>query len=335
MRFLSLLPCLALVLTNFTPAFAEDNTQYIYARDERTQLVITQGGEDNPSAELRTYGSYEAGENSLNYTDLKAGTGDTWSAEIEQEGKPTASITVTGKFGAEKISVKVRNLTYENKKDVKANGTYELFSPEELLEMTRACSKAADKALNDVYAKTKVEVGDNDFPALRKHQREWLEHRDYTSEAQAMGEEKETSLAYWQSFTDMAVERCDFLQYFSGKNAAEGRSGTYTDGYGGYLELEETDAGLVFKFSVVRGPTFHNGEITEVAKIKAGSAVFKSKPDPDQDEAEIKFTFPSAHQVQVDGKNTSYYHGARAYFDGLYFKTGDLEKPIDRATDDQ
>lgn len=330
MKLPSLLSCLTLLLSCIQNGHAESNPQKIYARDERTQLVITEGEEGNKVAELRTYGSYEAGEYSLNYGDLIKGKSGSWSAQIEQEGRPAANLNVTGKIGADKISVKTRNLAYGNNKDLGANGTYELITPGEQLEMARNCSKAADKALNEVYAKTKSEVGEDGFPALRKHQREWLEHREYMSEAQARGEEKETSLAYWQSFTDMTVERCNFLQYFSGKNATEGRTGVYTDGYGGHLELEETDAGLVFHMSVVRGPTYHVGEITEVAKIKAGSAVFKHKPEPEQEAAEITFTFPSGHQVQVDGKNTSYYHGARAYFDGLYFKKGDLEKPIER-----
>jgi hypothetical protein len=33
--------------------------------------------------------------------------------------------------------------------------------------------------------------------------------------------------------------------------------------------------------------------------------------------------------VKLEGKNTEYYHGTRAYFVGTYFKVAKLDKPVD------
>lgn len=53
------------------------------------------------------------------------------------------------------------------------------------------------------------------------------------------------------------------------------------------------------------------------------------EPGEDREPCELTFTFSKGHIVKIEGKNTEYYHGARAYFTGTYFKIGKLEKPID------
>jgi hypothetical protein len=81
----------------------------------------------------------------------------------------------------------------------------------------------------------------------------------------------------------------------------------------------------------VRGPTLHTGGLTGVAARKGQVAIYKEEVEPadDRKPCELTFAFSDGHIVKVTGKNTGYYHGARAYLDGTYFKVAKLEKPID------
>ena len=77
------------------------------------------------------------------------------------------------------------------------------------------------------------------------------------------------------------------------------------------IELSPSgDGGSSFEFRVYGG-------------VREGRVVYHGLP------TELTFTVVDAHRVRIDGKNTSAHHGARAYFDGMYLKTGTLKKPVE------
>jgi hypothetical protein len=80
---------------------------------------------------------------------------------------------------------------------------------------------------------------------------------------------------------------------------------------------------LRFEISVVRGPTAHTGSLSGVAKFtEPDLAVFVDSNEEAFDEgqpATLRFRFQD-HELIVEAEHTSYYHGARAYFDGTYYR---------------
>ena len=138
---------------------------------------------------------------------------------------------------------------------------------------------------------------------------------------------------YWESAWEMTESRLGFLDAYAGEGVTPGIAGVYIDGYGGIVQLEDL-GGNKFKFriEVVRGPTFHLGEITRTVQIKSGFGKFVDDDDEavfDGKRCIIDFDF-DANKLEIKGKDTHFYHGARAYFDGTYFKTRDEPNIIDR-----
>lgn len=213
------------------------------------------------------------------------------------------------------------------------------FSAEEeaaKLEQARQRFAAADADLNKTFQEVRGKLRGNALNDLRDRQREWLKHRDYMASDQPRqngftGGDFKQSPDYWEAMADLTKERAEFLRAAFNPALAKGITGVYQDSFGGALQLEQTAQGVVFSVNVVRGPTTHTGGLTGVAALKGSVAVYKEKLEPGEDRkpCELTFAFSDGHIVKVAGKNTEYYHGARAYFDGTYFKVAKLEKPID------
>ena len=201
---------------------------------------------------------------------------------------------------------------------------------------------AADADLNKTFQDVRSMFSENARNDLRDRQREWLKHRDYIASDQPRqngfeGTDVKQSPDYWEAMADLTKERAEFLRAAFNPALPKGIAGVYQDSYGGALQLEETAQGLVFSVNVVRGPTTHTGGLSGVATLKGRVATYKEKVERAEDRkpCELTFAFSDGHIVKVTGKNTGYYHGARDYFDGTYFKVARLEKPIDlNAVDD-
>jgi uncharacterized protein YecT (DUF1311 family) len=201
---------------------------------------------------------------------------------------------------------------------------------------------AADADLNKTFQEVRSKLPDTARNDLRDRQREWLKHRDYIASGQPRqngfeGTDFKQSPDYWEAMADLTKERAEFLRAAFNPALPKGITGVYQDSYGGALQLEETAQGLVFSINVVRGPTVHTGGLGGVATLKGRVATYKEKVEPadDRKPCELTFAFSDGHIAKVTGKNTGYYHGARAYFDGIYLKVAKLEKPIDlNAVDD-
>jgi len=201
----------------------------------------------------------------------------------------------------------------------------------------------ADADLNKTFQKLRKNLPEDDFKELRDNQRKWIEYRDYMSADQPRqngfrGEDPKQSADYWESMASLTKSRIEFLEAAFDEGLPKGISGSYEDSFGGSLNLEERADGVVFQIEVVRGPTSHTGGLAGLASLKGDAAYYKEKVEAgdDREPCELSFSFSKGHIVRIDGKNTDYYHGARAYFVGIYYKVGKLEESIDlNATPDK
>ncbi|MCP5549491.1 MAG: DUF1311 domain-containing protein [Akkermansiaceae bacterium] len=209
---------------------------------------------------------------------------------------------------------------------------------EPTLEEARAEFETADADLNRAYREVKTLLPDWLFDDLRAEQKEWLAGRDERALSDAVfnggrqneGREKE-SPDYWRSLTWNTRTRTQMIRGWQAKGpdgAAEiPWSGLWTDGDGGWLMIEETgDPRKVrFRISVVRGPTAHLGAISGEARRNAEAGFFTDEGDPeyhgDDDPTETWLFFEKEYgppRLEIRGIHTQPYHGARAYFDGVY-----------------
>jgi uncharacterized protein YecT (DUF1311 family) len=207
---------------------------------------------------------------------------------------------------------------------------------EPAFEKTRKRLEVADVSLNKAYKSLCSELDKEKLAELRKQQRAWLEYRDFRSESMLRfngikADNPKTTVVYWETMADLTEERTEFLHIYTGKNAPKEITGEYGDCYSGDLQLEETKNGIVFSIVVVRGASAHTGEISEIARYEGDKAFYKEQhvePNENRAPCELTFTFIDKHIVKIEGKNTEYYHGFGAYFDGLYFKIAKLKEPI-------
>lgn len=171
------------------------------------------------------------------------------------------------------------------------------------------------------------------FELLLSEQADWYAERDYSARFTASlisgGGFNEDE--FWWQLRDLTVARTGWLEawlYSYGPGAGElsDWAGRWIDGEGGILIISEDAPGqLSFSIEVVRGPTFHLGTLDGKMQAADGSAEFRIRPGPDWDETVLNFERDGA-ALRVTGHNTSYWHGARAYFDGLYLRSPPQEE---------
>jgi uncharacterized protein YecT (DUF1311 family) len=204
------------------------------------------------------------------------------------------------------------------------------------LQKAKGRFATADAELNKTFGTLRKTLPADEFKDLREGQRKWLEHRDYMSADQPRqngfhGDDPKKNADYWIAMAELTESRTQFLRAANDLSLPRGITGSYDDSAGGLLNLEERKDGVAFQINVVRGPTSHTGGLSGLATLTGETASYKEVVEPGEDRApcELTFTFAKGHVVKVDGKNTEYYHGMRAYFVGTYFKIGKLDKPID------
>lgn len=181
----------------------------------------------------------------------------------------------------------------------------------------------ADALLNTQYARLlKTEPADS-IADLRQKQRDWIASRDYYCQDQPRQNDEgdvpfEQAVSYWEAMTDQTRTRIAFLKAWANdKNLKSDWTGDYDDFFGGHLKIWKTKDGIRFELDVVRGPTRHTGEIEDTAKSDGDTAVFRSSDTPP---AVIALKRGPLSRIVVTEENTDSYHGARAYFQGLYLK---------------
>jgi len=197
----------------------------------------------------------------------------------------------------------------------------------------KALFEKADKALNEAWAAAKKALPETEFNKLKEGQRGWVEYRDYLARspmymgADAQGELALDSPEYLEAAAGLAEDRTVWLKGLVREwGAEEGLTGVWTDSHGGRIEIVEQEGKLHFILECVRGPTSHVGGLAGVAVWNDHIGWFSDKGRPDKgDDAETNLSFILRdRRLEVIGAKTGFYHGARAYFDGEYVKTGVL-----------
>lgn len=206
-----------------------------------------------------------------------------------------------------------------------------LFAQELSLDEAKADFTAADKTLNAIYAKAKADLPEHLFAELQQDQRDWISYRDHRSEQAAAfdggaaeGAEK-TTAEYWSSMAGITAERVEIIAgWMKWDGFAHEWEGIWSDGQGGRLAiLQNEDGRFAFALDVVRGPTYHLGNIGGSAEWNGITARFTT-PSLDE-EGETWLTFlKRGIKLEVIGENTSSFHGVRAYFDGVYVRISEL-----------
>lgn len=199
-----------------------------------------------------------------------------------------------------------------------------------LVEAKAAFAKA-DRALNEAWAAIKKALPEKIFTEMKAQQRGWIELRDRvaleSSPNPKDAAEAKRSAAYWQRAASLTETRAQWLRRLA-DNEDDPHTGLWTDGNGGTLEIvERTETQkLFFVFHVVRGRGLHIGVIAGAAHWNSPLGWFsdKGREADKAEETNIVFVEKERH-LEVAGANTSYYHGAHAYFDGAYYKIGPLE----------
>jgi uncharacterized protein YecT (DUF1311 family) len=221
-------------------------------------------------------------------------------------------------------------------------------APEEkapTLAEAKAAFAKADRALNQAWSVAKAAVSGRALTDLTGSQRDWLEFRDYQAgyESEQAGEKDRKRSAVWHTTAAALTDsRAEWLRgrAETAKAAPETLTGTWIDSYGGTMRLvhqpppasaessgDAAPARLLFDVEVVRGPTYHTGGVAGIATWNQRIGWWSDKGvDPEKtDESNLAFVDREGC-LEVIGANTSSYHGARAYFDGIYCKVGPLDK---------
>ena len=214
---------------------------------------------------------------------------------------------------------------------------------EPTLAEAKAAFAKADQALNQAWNEIKGVYSGRALNELTASQREWVEFRDERAkrESQQAGEKAAKRSTSWHTTAAYLTEsRAEWLfgRARAPKDEAKTLTGKWIDSYGGTMELVHQltaategsgspSGRLLFLIEVVRGPTYHLGGVAGVASWneRVGWWSDKAKDPEKTDESNLVFVERDGC-IEVIGANTSHYHGARAYFDGIYCKVGALDE---------
>ena len=199
----------------------------------------------------------------------------------------------------------------------------------------------ADRELNQAWSVAKAAVAGSTLAELTQSQRDWLEFRNESAqrESEQAGEKDPKRSATWHSIAAaLSVSRAEWLRgrALAAKEPLDTLTGRWVDSFGGLMRIvhqpgatnEWGDVGvgrLLFDIEVVRGPTYHTGSVAGVATWNVRIGWWSNKGDPEKTEESNLAFIDRDSCVEVIGANTMGYHGARAYFDGIYCKAGPLD----------
>lgn len=215
------------------------------------------------------------------------------------------------------------------------------------LAEAKAAFAKADRALNQAWSAAKAVVSGRALTELTGSQRDWVEFRDYQAgweSEQARQKDRKQSPVWHTTAAQLSESRAEWLRgrAEAAKAPPETLTGVWIDSFGGTMRVVHQEppasaessgpaapARLLFDIEVVRGPTYHTGGVTGVATWNQRIGWWSDKGvDPEKTE-ESNLAFADRDGcVEVIGANTSHYHGARAYFDGIYCKVGPLDDQV-------
>lgn len=200
------------------------------------------------------------------------------------------------------------------------------FTPKQ----AKAKFEKADKALNEAWAAAKGALSEGEFNKLKESQRSWVAYRDYLARSPLYtGAESQEELPlespdYLSAAAELEDARTEWLKgLIRDWDTEESITGNWSDSYGGTLQIVEKEGKLHFIVECVRGPTSHVGGLAGIAAWNQTIGWFSDAGREEGKEEVTNLSFVLRdRQIEITGANTSHYHGARAYFDGSYVKTG-------------
>lgn len=303
-----------------------------YARDPQTEIALSPPGPGSEDFEFHVYGDSREGRVIYDGGWLKKDAG---GALLSGKVNETAFV-IAGKSGDVVLKIKASGVSKINGGVLDLSGDYRKLTNAEALNRARRRFADADAALNADYQALRATLSAQQQNELRDSQRDWIEFRDSRAAWETRGAKIAKEFRdYWEELLSQTTTRLGYLKVYTGRAVPPGLSGEYGDFSGGSLSLELAKEGLRFSIEVVRGVSLHLGEISGLAVRKSDTffayreKVPLEEQSPNRLPAELTFTVVDFHRVRVVGKNTSAHHGARASFDGMYLKTGKLEKPVE------
>jgi uncharacterized protein YecT (DUF1311 family) len=205
---------------------------------------------------------------------------------------------------------------------------------EETLAGAKAAFSKADKAMNDAWAEVKAKVHPSEFKSIQEGQRSWLGYRDYIAAGHGNvppgtdPEKARQTKEYLSAAAGMMKSRTDFLRSIvKDPGPEDSLTGLWTDSEGGGIDIVEREGKLYFSMSVVRGPTFHVGMLSGVARWNEPLGFFTDEgKGSGEAKEETWVVFKKERDIlKLETAKTQFYHGARAYFEGGYRRTGRLD----------
>ena len=194
------------------------------------------------------------------------------------------------------------------------------------LECAKARYENADKKLNILYKKITSSLNAADKKELKDNEIMWIGNKEYVCGFQSemlMKNKPEKDPAYYECLAGFTESRIVFLNSYLNKTLTNDICGEYDDGFGGWLEIKKDKENKIqFHISVVRGPTSHTGDIEGTLDINKNAAEYKDTEScKDTQDPCCKLSFKIYNKkIEVKEDNCMYYHGVRAYFDGMYRK---------------
>jgi uncharacterized protein YecT (DUF1311 family) len=306
-----------------------------FARDSETELAVDPPGsaEGSGSFNFTRFANSSADKDFSFGGGLKV-DGKLYRLEEQPDQKSNAKVEIEGDLEGQELEAKTLGLTDSRKKSYELSGTYRRLTNTELQQRAQRRYDSADAWLNEIYKQAKEKLATGSFADLKKREADWISYRDSFAEQSAgitaNTESLPEEVARLQSLRDLTMSRIKFIRSLLDDSLPIGISAVYHDEYGGELDLEKESKGAKFNLSVVRGPTLHTGDVSGHILLKNGNGIYRD-PDPPEGEppAEIKFIILDDRRIEIKARNDSYLHGARAYFDGIYFKSGPLTGSID------
>ena len=187
----------------------------------------------------------------------------------------------------------------------------------------------ADRELNAVYKRLYATFETARRKAMQDNSRRWIVYKDELClESTAINnrltpQQAKNSAEYFACLYDLTVARTAYLKRaFAQEGVAPGLAGMYDDGFGGTLTLKPANGDTyAFHIEVVRGPTYHTGDVEGDVHLQTSTATFVQTVDCGEETPCCRLTFSRAPMfIAVEEDNCGMFHGARAYFSGEYRK---------------
>jgi uncharacterized protein YecT (DUF1311 family) len=305
-----------------------------FARDAKTELRVDPPGSPDASGIFDLAHFTESpGEGDFDFSGSLKLDGKLYRLEESSDQKNNARVVIEGDLEGEQLEIKTSGLIDWRKKEFDLTGTYRRLSNTELQQRAQGRYAAADTWLNEIYQLARKKLAASSFADLKKREADWIAYRDYFADQSAGINANVESLpeevARLQTLRDLTMSRIKFVRSLVSDSLPAGISAEYHDEYGGELDLENGNCEIKFRLSVVRGPTLHTGDVSGRVRLQNGIGVYRDlDPPKDEPPAEIRFHILDDRRVEIKARNDSYMHGARAYFSGVYFKSGPLTESI-------